>query len=183
MPSTYWEAENIMGGHNYIGEYGQKQIGGTVREVGMCGFLISDTNTVWWTWIVIRTPSWLISISSMAKPIEMDVLLFGCMVEDIQRGGNWIIKFALLHQNLVEHGSFRTTAANSMNIHIRRRCVLCLDRYPSSSVRALADATGRSRRIVHCVLQGEALHPFHVQRVQLLQPDDPPPRAMFALCC
>ncbi|GFY29702.1 hypothetical protein TNCV_1812811 [Trichonephila clavipes] len=42
---------------------------------------------------------------------------------------------------------------------------------PSNSVWAFVVAKGRSRTTVHRVLQSEALHSFHVQRVQSLQPD------------
>ncbi|GFY03290.1 hypothetical protein TNCV_1172491 [Trichonephila clavipes] len=57
--------------------------------------------------------------------------------------------------------------------------MLCTEN-PGTSVRELAVATGRSRTTVHHVLQGEVLHPFHAQRVQLLQPNDPPRRIAFA---
>ncbi|GFX39440.1 hypothetical protein TNCV_2668021 [Trichonephila clavipes] len=49
-----------------------------------------------------------------------------------------------------------------------------MDQTPATSVRALAASTGRSPTTIHRVLQGAVLHPFHGQRVQSLQPDDPP---------
>ena len=67
-----------------------------------------------------------------------------------------------------------------MNTHIRKGCVACVDEDPDTSIQTLSVATGRSRRAVHRVLQDEALHLFHVQRVQLLQPDDYQRRVLFS---
>ncbi|GFT56432.1 DUF4817 domain-containing protein [Trichonephila clavipes] len=55
-----------------------------------------------------------------------------------------------------------------------------VDQTPGTSIRALAASNGRSPTTIHRVLQGAALHPSHVQRVQSLQPDDPPRRVTFA---
>lgn len=94
--------------------------------------------------------------------------------------------FARVHQSLAEHGSFRAMIEGTGRPRTARTPVFeegvlnAVDRNPDTSVRALAVATGTSRTTVHRVLQGEALHPFHVQRVQLLQPEDPPRRVAFA---
>ena len=53
-------------------------------------------------------------------------------------------------------------------------------RNPSTSVRAVATAVGESGSSVHCVLQCEGLHPYHLQRVQLLLPADYPARERFS---
>ena len=47
-----------------------------------------------------------------------------------------------------------------------------VDRNSGTSVRMFDVATGRSQSTVHCVQQEKAIHAFHVQREQLLQPDD-----------
>ncbi|GFU13888.1 hypothetical protein TNCV_940661 [Trichonephila clavipes] len=54
-----------------------------------------------------------------------------------------------------------------------------VDRNPGTSIWAFAVATERSQTTVHRVLQGEALYPFHLQRVQLLQPDVHPRRVVL----
>ncbi|GFV47601.1 DUF4817 domain-containing protein [Trichonephila clavipes] len=90
--------------------------------------------------------------------------------------------FARVHQNLVERGSFRATIEGTGRRRIARTPILeegvlhAVDQTPGTSVRALAASTGRSPTTIHHVLQGATLHPFHVQRVQSLQPDDPPRR-------
>ncbi|GFX00424.1 uncharacterized protein TNCV_2090741 [Trichonephila clavipes] len=94
--------------------------------------------------------------------------------------------FARVHQNLVERGSFRATIEGTGRRRIARTPIFeegvlhAVDQTPGTSVRALAASTGRSPTTIHRVLQGAALHPFHVQRVQSLQPDDPPRRVTFA---
>ncbi|GFT97666.1 transposase-like protein [Trichonephila clavipes] len=93
--------------------------------------------------------------------------------------------FARVHQNLVERGSFRATIEGTGRRRIARTPIFeegvlhAVDQTPGTSVRALAASTGRFPTI-HRVLQGAALHPFHVQRVKSLQTDDPPRRVMFA---
>ncbi|GFX98880.1 DUF4817 domain-containing protein [Trichonephila clavipes] len=87
--------------------------------------------------------------------------------------------FARVHQNLVERGSFRATIEGTGRRRIARTPIFeegvlhAVDQTPGTSVRAHAASTGRSPTTIHRVLQGAALHPFHVQRVQSLQPDDP----------
>ena len=49
----------------------------------------------------------------------------------------------------------------------------------SANVRAFATAVGESRNSVHRVLQREGLHPYDLQRVQLLLPADFPARERF----
>ena len=53
-------------------------------------------------------------------------------------------------------------------------------RNPSTSIRAIATAVGESRSSVHRVLHCEGLHPYHLQRVQLLLPANYPARERFA---
>ncbi|GFY09750.1 DUF4817 domain-containing protein [Trichonephila clavipes] len=94
--------------------------------------------------------------------------------------------FARVHQNLVERGSFRAAIEGTGRRRLARTPIFeegvlhAVNQTPGTSVRALAASTGRSPTTIHRVLQGAALHPFHVQRVQSLQPDDPPRRATFA---
>ncbi|GFV38866.1 uncharacterized protein TNCV_2814821 [Trichonephila clavipes] len=94
--------------------------------------------------------------------------------------------FARVHQNLVERGSFRATIKGTGRRRIARTPIFeedvlhAVDQTPGTSVRALAASTGRSPTTIHRVLQGATLHPFHVQRVQSLQPDDPSRRVTFA---
>ncbi|GFU62335.1 DUF4817 domain-containing protein [Trichonephila clavipes] len=94
--------------------------------------------------------------------------------------------FTRVHQNLVERGSFRATIEGTGRRRTARTPIFdegvlhAVDQTPGTSVRALAASTGRSPTTIHRVLHGAALHPFHVQRVQSLQPDDPPRRVRFA---
>lgn len=94
--------------------------------------------------------------------------------------------FARVHQNLADYGSFRPTIEGrglrrTARTPIAEEDILrAVNRNPSTSVRTLSAASGISRSTVHRVLQCEGLHPFHVQRVQLLQPDDYPQRVVFA---
>ncbi|GFX82535.1 DUF4817 domain-containing protein [Trichonephila clavipes] len=94
--------------------------------------------------------------------------------------------FARVHQNLVERGSFRATIEGTGRRRKARTPIFeegalhAVDQTPGTSVRALAASTGKSPTTIHRVLQGAALHPFHVQRVQSLQPDDPHDVSRFA---
>ena len=51
---------------------------------------------------------------------------------------------------------------------------------PSASVLAVATAVGESRNSIHRVLKREGLHPYYLQRVQLLILADYPARERFA---
>ncbi|GFX39944.1 hypothetical protein TNCV_2647071 [Trichonephila clavipes] len=82
-----------------------------------------------------------------------------------------------MHQNLAEHGSFRKVLDGHEQPYSKRHAV---DRNPGTSVRVLAVSVEISRITVHHVLPGKALLPFHVQRVQLLQPDDHARHVAFA---
>ena len=96
--------------------------------------------------------------------------------------------FIRVHQNLVEYGSSElhmkvlnkwrnwrpwTTIFEEGLLH-------AITQNHGTSVRALAVALKRSRTIVHRLLQGEALYPFHVHRGQLLQQDGHPWCVTFA---
>lgn len=50
---------------------------------------------------------------------------------------------------------------------------------PSTSVRQISRNTGLARTTVHRALRRQQLHPFHIQRVQALLPQDYPPRLHF----
>ncbi|GFW76771.1 DUF4817 domain-containing protein [Trichonephila clavipes] len=118
--------------------------------------------------------------------MEMDVLMFGCTGKYPTRRQPNHQTFARVHQNLVERGSFRATIEGTGRRQIARTPIFeegvlhSVDQTPGTSVRALAASTGRSPTTIHRVLQGTALHPFHVQRVQSLQPDDSPRCVTFA---
>ncbi|GFU63409.1 hypothetical protein TNCV_44551 [Trichonephila clavipes] len=87
-----------------------------------------------------------------------------------------------MHQNLDEHGSFKTAIEQTGHPQTARtpllnNCVLsAVNRNLGTIVRALVVSTERSRTTIHRILPGKPLHPFHVHRGQLrvLQPDDPP---------
>ncbi|GFW01257.1 DUF4817 domain-containing protein [Trichonephila clavipes] len=103
----------------------------------------------------------------------------------IQRGGNRIIKRLLecIKTQNVDPSELRLKywIWRIARTPIFEEGVLhAADQTPGTSVRALAASTGRSPTTIHRVLQGAALHPFHVQRVQSLQPDDPLRRVTFA---
>ncbi|GFQ68960.1 hypothetical protein TNCT_548251 [Trichonephila clavata] len=55
-----------------------------------------------------------------------------------------------------------------------------VDQNPGNSVRVISVATRRSRTADKRILQEEALHSFHVQKVLLLQPDDHSRRVALA---
>ena len=120
---------------------------------------------------------------------DMEVLLFNCMGKryPTRRQPNHQT-FARLHQNLAVHGSIKATIESTGQQRIARTTMFeegvlyAVAWNPDIKVRALAVAIGRSRTTVHRVLQGEALDPFHVRRVQLLQSDDHPRRIAFAHC-
>ncbi|GFS48443.1 hypothetical protein TNCV_2297631 [Trichonephila clavipes] len=73
-------------------------------------------------------------------------------------------------------------AANSTNRIFEGRGSHAVDQNSSTIVRehAIELEDPRSRATVHRALQNEALHPFHVHRVQLLQPDGHPRCVAFA---
>ncbi|GFU56813.1 hypothetical protein TNCV_2539831 [Trichonephila clavipes] len=82
--------------------------------------------------------------------------------------------FAQVYQNFTVHASFRITIdgtgwPRTARIPVFEEDLLhAMDQNSGTSVQALAFATGKSRATVHRVLQGEALHSFHEQRVQIL---------------
>ncbi|GFX12926.1 uncharacterized protein TNCV_3659221 [Trichonephila clavipes] len=93
--------------------------------------------------------------------------------------------FTEVHQNLAEHGWPRTVIEVTGRPRTARTPIFgegvlhAVDRNPSTSELTRAVSTQKFRTTVHRVLQSEALILFHVQRVQLLQPDDPPRRVAF----
>lgn len=94
--------------------------------------------------------------------------------------------FSNLHHNLCEYGSLRGNRHSEGRPRVTRtprmeqNVLDTVRRNPSASVRAVATAVGESRNSVHRVLQREGLHPYHLQRVQLLLPADYPARERFA---
>ncbi|GFW91798.1 hypothetical protein TNCV_3400581 [Trichonephila clavipes] len=94
--------------------------------------------------------------------------------------------FIRVHQNLAEHGSFRTVIESTERLRtacaptFKEGVLYAVDQNLGTNVPVLAVATERPRTTVYRVLQGEALLPFHVHRVSLLQPDDHPRRVVFA---
>ena len=108
---------------------------------------------------------------------EMDVLLFSWMEKVIHVAA---IESLNVRSGASEPGrfhSFMTTIEGSgrhraaRTRKIEEGVLHAVDRNPSTSVWALAVATGRSWATFHRVLQGEALRLFNVERLQLLQPD------------
>ncbi|GFQ70966.1 hypothetical protein TNCT_735841 [Trichonephila clavata] len=87
----------------------------------------------------------------------------------------------------MEHGSFRVTNEGTERPRTARTPISeegvlhDVDQNPSTSVSARVVATGRSRTDDR-ILQGEALHPLYVQRVQLLELDDDLRLIAFAQC-
>lgn len=92
--------------------------------------------------------------------------------------------FSRIHQRLVETGSLQPRHGGG-----RRREVLVpafeeevLERFednPSTSTRAVAHAMGTNHQSVWRVLNEQLLHPFHLQKVQTLEPQDYPQRVEF----
>lgn len=128
-----------------------------------------------WTQIVIIMSSWQIFTSSTVQPIEMDILLFGCIWKISNEaetkssnvcsgtsdpGGTWNLQ--------ILNWRYWVGAIT----YIIESVLHAVDRHFGTSIQALTFVTGNST--AHSVLLGKALHPFHVQRVQLLQPVDHP---------
>ncbi|GFT59418.1 hypothetical protein NPIL_87521 [Nephila pilipes] len=92
---------------------------------------------------------------------------------------------ASAHQNIVLRGSIRVTMQSTrypriVRIHLREKGLLhSLDQNPENSVMALDTATGMFWSVARHLLQGETIHPFNLQSVQLLLPDDHPLRIPF----
>ena len=94
--------------------------------------------------------------------------------------------FSNLHHNLCEYGSLRGNKYSeggprvNLTPRMEENVLDTIRRNPSASVRAVATDFEGSRTSVHRVLKHESLHPYHLQRVQLLLPADYPPRERFA---
>lgn len=93
--------------------------------------------------------------------------------------------FASVDRRLRETGSFAIANSNAGRSRTARTPELeerVLTRFaaaPSTSTRAVADEMGVSQKVVWRILHEERMHPYHVQQVQSLHPDDYPRRAAF----
>ena len=83
----------------------------------------------------------------------------------LELGDRWILQ---------NHDCIYWAASNSMNTHIRRGFIPCCE--PASRQKRTRVCP---RTTVHHALQSKALHHFHVQRVQLFQPDNHPRSVTF----
>lgn len=103
-----------------------------------------------------------------------------CMRRDIQQGVFPVI--ISLHQGLAETGSFerasrnrvRTARTPPVELNVLQQVL------ESTSTQSLARTVGVSCSSVWRILREHNMHPFHMQRVQGLQPEDYAPRIAFA---
>lgn len=93
--------------------------------------------------------------------------------------------FARVHRNLCNYGSLRSSRTSegrprsTCSVVMEESVLDAVETNPSTSIRAVASALRVSRCSVQRVLNGELLHAFHLQRVQVLLPDDHPARVRF----
>lgn len=93
--------------------------------------------------------------------------------------------FARVHRNLSESGSFRDSTRegrprSARSPNAEERVLGLVERNPRTSIRAVASQLTISRNSVQRILNEENFHAYHLQRVQLLNPDDYPKRVRFA---
>lgn len=93
--------------------------------------------------------------------------------------------FSRLDQRLRDHGSFSKSTVDSgrresvRTPQLEERILDIITRNPGTSTRRIAAAEGVSKCTVWNVLHDQMLYPYHVQRVQGLQPTDYHPRRNF----
>ena len=92
--------------------------------------------------------------------------------------------FASIHRRLRETGTLRHPGGTgrprtARTVEFEEEVLHCVEENQSTSVRAIAHHMGSSRMAVHRVLQEQLLYPFHLQRVQVLYPEDSPHRLAF----
>lgn len=94
--------------------------------------------------------------------------------------------FANLHRNLCEYGTFSKSAQDTGRTRMTRTPALeeeilrRVEEAPGTSTRTIARDIAASQSSVWRTLHREHLHPYHLQRVQSLQPEDYPGRVEFA---
>lgn len=73
-------------------------------------------------------------------------------------------------------GANRTTRTPAAE----ERVLNAVDENPSSSVRKLSGENNITKSVVHRILLEQLLHPFHIQKVHAMTPDDYPARLQYA---
>lgn len=88
--------------------------------------------------------------------------------------------FILVHNAYVEGRIPGMPKREGRPQHVPEEAVLRqIEENPALSVRRISENTGVARTTVHRILRRELLHPFHIQRVQALLPEDYPKRVQF----
>lgn len=93
--------------------------------------------------------------------------------------------FSRVHRQLCETGSFaginvdRGSRRSTRTVSVEEAVLQSIEEQPSSSTRGIARQFGVSQSSVWRILNEERLHPFHLQRVQLLEAEDYPKRVTF----
>lgn len=94
------------------------------------------------------------------------------------------IIFARLHRRLSNSGSFMVEtqehARRVITPNIEDTVLNLVQNNPGISTRAIASQIGISNTSVWRILHTNDMHPYHIQRVQLLEPADFAPRLTFA---
>lgn len=93
--------------------------------------------------------------------------------------------FSVIHQRLGEYGSFKTRRYDvgrprrTRTPRAELRVLGEVENNPNLSVRLIATQENIPKSSVHEILQEQLLHPFHYQKVQALNPEDPVARFNF----
>ena len=94
--------------------------------------------------------------------------------------------FVRMHRNLCERGSLRSNMQDTgrrrltRTVNVAEQVLQSIEYNPNTSARAISLQLGVSQSSVWRILHEDREHPYHLQRVQLLQPDDYPKHVEFA---
>ena len=64
--------------------------------------------------------------------------------------------------------------------HVEEQILQDIDDNPSNSIRKIATQNNVTKWIVHETLKEQLLHPYHVQKVHAMSPDDYPARLQYS---
>ena len=88
--------------------------------------------------------------------------------------------FARVHRNLCERGSLLSSMQDTRRrwltrtVNVAEQVLQSIEDNPNTSTRSISQQLGVSQSSLWRILHEERVHPYHLQRVQLLQPDDYP---------
>ena len=91
-----------------------------------------------------------------------------------------------MDRNLCDRGSLRSNMQDtgrrrlSRTVNVAEEVLLSIEDNPNTSTRAISQQLGVSQSSVCRILHDQRVHSYHLQSVQLLQPDDYLKRAELA---